>query len=409
MHRNDTPSKTVQTGTFVRQLSVGLIASALTMGGAQAATIKLATISPLSGSLTAIGSEVKRGAELAVQEQAKAFKALGHDLVLAPFDDQASATLGTQIAGTVLADKNILGVVGALNSSVSNVVAAAFAPGKLAMISPASTNDQLTRNNWMHFSRVVSADSAQGVAAANYIADELKASSVYVISDNTAYGNGLTKVLLTNLKKRNVKVADYAGASTPAQIADVIKKVKLSKANVVYFGGTDDTGAVLVKGLRTAGIKATFMGGDGLDSPSFLKRAGIAGAGVVYTTGFGPVSAFSNALTFTNKYQAAYGAKPSGVAVYAYDAANVMLDAMKSALKQAGTVPTRLQVAEAVRKVNLPACFDGDTSSCVTITGAVGFSSTGERMRSRLLIMKFDDLLQAQVAKIQIVNAESLK
>jgi branched-chain amino acid transport system substrate-binding protein len=385
------------------------LSALLLTGGAHAATIKIATVSPLSGSLTAIGSEVKRGAELAVKEQVAAFKALGYDIVLVPYDDQASASLAAQVSKTIIADKGVLGVVGALNSSVSNVVAQALAPARLAMISPASTNDGLTGNGWAHFSRVVSPDGAQGVAAAGYIADELKASSVYVISDNTAYGNGLSKVLMSNLKKRGVAVAGYVGASTPAQIAEVVKKVGASRAPVVYFGGTDDTGSQLVKALRAAGITSTFMGGDGLDSPSFLQRAGIAGAGVVYSTGFGPVSAFSNALEFSAKYQAAYKTKPSGVAVYAYDAANTLLSGLKAAAISAKAVPTRAQVSAAVRKVNLPACFASDKAKCLTVTGAIGFSPAGERLRSRVLIMRFDDVLQAQVAKVQIVNSDSLK
>ncbi|MPY67776.1 branched-chain amino acid ABC transporter substrate-binding protein [Deinococcus sp. SDU3-2] len=391
-----------------KRFEVAFVSGMLLVGGAEAATIKIATISPLSGSLTPIGTEVKRGAELAVQEQVKAFQALGHNLVLVPYDDQASASLAPQIARSIVADRSVLGVVGALNSSVTNVVAQAFGPARLAMISPASTGDQLTQNAWTHFNRVVAPDAAQGVAAAAFIDDELKAGSVYVISDNTAYGNGLTRALMSNLKKRKVNVAAYAGASTPTQIAEVVKRVKASGAPVVYFGGTDDTGSQLVKALRAAGVTATFMGGDGLDSPSFLQRTGIAGAGVVYSTVFGPLSAFSNAPTFAGRYQTAYKTKPSGVALYAYDATNALLDAIK-ATSTSRTLPTRAQVSAAVRKVNLPACFAADKDRCATITGAVAFSDTGERMNSRVLIMRFDDVLQPRVAKVQIVNAENLK
>lgn len=385
-----------------------MVSVLLLAGASQAATIKIATVSPLSGSLTPIGSEVKRGAELAVQDQVRAFRALGHELVLVPLDDQASATQGTVVAKTILADRGILGVVGALNSSVSNVLAQTLAPARLAVISPASTNDALTQNKWSNFSRVVAPDRAQGVAAADYIADQLKAASVFVVSDNTAYGNGLTRVLQSSLKQRQVRVAGYVGASTPAQIADAVKKVAASRAAVVYFGGTDDTGSALVKALREAGVTSTFMGGDGLDSPSFLQRAGIAAAGTAYSTVFGPVTAFNNALAFSNRYQSSYGSKPSGVAVYSYDATIALLTAIKAGITTRG-LPTRPQVSDALRRVNLAACFSDDASKCSTITGAISFTSTGERQRSRVLIMKFDQVLQAQVGKVQIVNAESLR
>lgn len=387
-----------------------LIVSALMLAGAaSAATIKIAVVGPMSGDVSSFGTEVKRGAELAFREQVGAFKALGHDLVLVPYDDQASATIGMQLARTIAADRSILGVVGAFNSSVSKALAQGLAPARLAIISPGSTNDQLTRNNWTHFSRVVAPDGAQGVAAANYLVDELKAGSVFVISDNTTYGNGISKILISTLKERKVAVPAYVGVSTAAQIADVAKKVKASGATAVYFGGTYDVGAELVKALRGAGVTAPFVGGDGLDSSKFLQQAGIAGAGVIYTTVFGSVSSFSNGLNFTDKYQAAYKARPEGLAVYAYDAANTLLTAIRAAATSTRGLPTRAQVSEAVRKVNLPACFSADRSKCVTVTGAVNFSATGERQRSRLLIMRFDDVLQAQVAKVQIVSADSLK
>ncbi|MFC4637481.1 branched-chain amino acid ABC transporter substrate-binding protein [Deinococcus hohokamensis] len=381
----------------------------LLLGSAGAVTIKVASVSPLSGALAPIGTEVRRGAELAVQEQVAAFKALGHNLVYLPMDDQASAAQGTQIGKTLSADRAVLGVVGALNSSVSNTLAAATAAANLAMISPASTNDGLTANGWKHFSRVVATDSAQAVAAAQYLKAEVGAKSVFVVSDNTAYGNGLSKALQTNLKRQGIALAGYVGASNDEQIAGAVKRIKTMNPDVVYFGGTDDVGSKLVKAVRAAGVKALFMGGDGLDSPSFIQRSGIDAAGVVYSTGFGPVTVFSGAPAFTQKYQAAYKAKPNGVSVYAYDAMNVMLEAIKSSLTKGGAAPSRAQVTTAVRRVNFPACFDGAAAKCSIVSGAMGFDNTGERQRSRVFIMKLDNVLQGQVAKVQTVTAESLK
>ncbi|MFC4637482.1 branched-chain amino acid ABC transporter substrate-binding protein [Deinococcus hohokamensis] len=386
-----------------------LLSSLLLGGSGVAATIRIAAVGPMTGDLAGFGTEIKRGTELAVREQAAAFRALGHDLVLASFDDQASATAAAPLARTIAADKSILGVVGAYNSSVSNVLAQTFWPSRLSLISPGSTNDLLTGHGWTHFNRVVAPDGAQGVAAAGYIADELKAKSVFVVSDNTAYGNGLSQILMTNLKGRKVAVPAYVGASSDAQIASVAAQVRAANPDVVYFGGTYDVGAKLLKTLRRGGVKATFMGGDGLDSSEFLKLAGIDGAGVIYTTVLGPVSAFSNAGPFTQKYQAAYKSRPDGLSVYAYDAANMMLEAIKTTLKAGGALPSRAQVSAAVRKTSLPACFSADQSRCVTVTGAVGFAPNGERQRSRLLIMKFSPVLAPEVAKVQIITADSLK
>ncbi|TSA84526.1 branched-chain amino acid ABC transporter substrate-binding protein [Deinococcus detaillensis] len=378
------------------------------LSAAQAVSVSIATVSPLTGDQSPTGIDLRRGVELAVNARIAELKTAGIDLTLIPFDDQASATRGEQIAKTILATKSILGVVGANNSSVTNVLGEAFAAEKLAFISPNSTNDALSTHNWSNFNRVVSPNAAQVVAAANYIAETLRSTSVYVVSDNTAYGNGLTRGLIEGLKAAKIPVAGYVGVSTPAQIASVIKKIKASGTPLVYFGGTDDVGGQFVRDLRAAGVTAQFMGGDGLDSPSFIQRAGRGTVGVLYTSVNGPVNTFSNYLDFTGKFRAAYKTEPSGVAVYAYDAANVMISALKSSITGA-TLPSRAVVSAAVRKIDLPACFASDKADCLTITGALAFTSSGERVRSRLLIMKYDEMYQAKMIKIQTVNAADLK
>lgn len=386
-----------------------LLTLALLPGMAQAATLKVATVSPLSGSLAPIGTEVRRGAELAVEAKVRAFKAQGYDLVLAPFDDQASATRAGGVAREILADGSVVGVVGALNSSVSNVLAGAFESARLATVSPASTNDALTSHNWSAFSRVVAPDRAQAVAAATYLQEEAGARSVFVISDNTAYGNGLATALQANLKRRSIAVSGYAGASDAAGIAAAVKRVSEANPDVVYYGGTDDIGAALVRALRAAGVKATFMGGDGLDSPSFAQRAGASATGVVYSTGFGPVSAYSGSEVFARQYQARYKAAPSGVAMLAYDAMNTLLSAVNSTLKSGGALPTRAQVSGAVRKVNFSACVNRSALLCDSVSGPVAFDASGERMRSRVLVMRLGADAKASIVTIKTVSAESLR
>ena len=377
----------------------------LLLGSASAATIKIATISPLSGDLAPIGTEVQRGAELAIREQQKAFKALGHDLVLTAVDDKATANSAGALVKNLIADAQVLGVVGALNSSVTNVVGQTLAGSNLAVISPASTNDGLTGNGWKNFSRVVAPDKAQAVAAAAYMTESLKVKKVYVLSDNTAYGNGLTRALLASLKSRPITVSGYRGASTDEQIQVAVRAVAAANPDLVYFGGTDDVGPKILKAMRAAGVKAKFMGGDGLDSPSFVKRAGIDASGVLYSTGFGPVTVFNGSQDFANRYQAAFKAAPSGVAVYAHDATQTLLEAIRMSLPKNGTLPSRAAVADNVRKVNFDACFDSSKGTCPSISGPISFDSTGERQRSRVLIMRFDEVLQPKVVTLQTVKA----
>ena len=390
-------------------VALGVLSLALA-GGAQALPVKIVSVSPLSGDLAPIGTEVKRGAELAVQDQLRSFKALGIDLQLDAIDDQATAKNGTVIATALASSDGVLGVIGALNSGVTKTLAQGLAGSNLPIITPASTNDGLTGNGWKNFYRMVTTDSAQGVAAAGYLAETLRPKKVFVISDNTAYGNGLTRAFQNALKPRKIPVAGYVGASSDAQIASVVAKAKASGADLIYYGGTDDVAPTLLKALRAAGVTANFMGGDGLDSPSFLKRTGIDAVGVLYSTGFGPVNVFNGAQAFTEKYEAAYKTRPSGVAIYAYDATTVLLEAVRNAMKALGgnMIPTRQQINEQLRKTNMPACASS-TARCNLISGAVAFDPSGERMLSRVFVMKLNNVLQAQVATVQTVRASDLK
>ena len=299
-------------------------------------------------------------------------------------------------------------MVGAYNSSVSNVLGEAFAPSKLAIVS-ISTNDKLTQNSWTHFSRVVAPDGAQSVAAAKYIGG-LSPKAVYVISDNTTYGNGLTKSLIQQLKATSVKLAGYSGVNTTGEINAAAQFVKRSGASTVYFGGTDDVGGRLAKAFSAAGVKVNLIGSDGIDSPNFIHQVVGLAANISYTTVFGPLMLFSNGNAFSDRYKAAYPNSPaSGVAAYSYDATEALLTGLKAAVMAAGRVPTRPEISAAVRNVNLPACFGVDSAKCQTITGALAFSKTGERSKSSVLVMKYDDMLNTRLITKQSIDASDLK
>ena len=376
---------------------------------AQAATLKIASVSPLSGDLSPIGVELRRGVELAVEARARAFKSQGHDLLLVPFDDQASASRAGRIARDIVADPAIVGVVGAVNSSVSNVIAQTFEGAQLAAVSPSSTDDTLTTHGWKSFSRLVAPDRAQAIAAATYLQEEASAKNVYIVSDNTAYGNGLSTSVQDQLKRRNITVSGYVGISDAAALAGAVKRIVDSRPDTVYFGGSDDTGAELIRALRTAGVTALFMGGNGLDAPSFAKRAGSAAAGVVYSTVYGPVSAYSGAEVFEKQYMARYKAAPTGRALMAYDAANVLLSAINAALKSPAVLPTRADVSEAVRKVKFEACVNKSALLCESISGPVAFDSRGERLRTRVMLMRLGSDAKANILSTKTIAAESLR
>lgn len=375
---------------------------ALCSFSAYAAPLKIALVAPLTGDQSAYGIVMRQGAQIALSSQSAAFKNLGYELVLQPFDDQANASVATKFVADIAADSSILGVIGAYNSSVSNVLGQQLSSGSMPVISPGSTNDKLTQNGWQTFQRVVAPDGSQGGAAASFIVGNLKAGKVAVISDNTTYGNGLTKITEASLKKAGVTVSYSSGASTSEQIDGVVKAIKGANVDAVYFGGNYDVGAELLNKLRAAKVNAKFVGADGLDTRDFIKRAGKNAVGVYHSTVFGVDNNLDSVKYFNKVYAAQYKSQPDRLAAFSYDATNLLLSSIRKLLEERKSLPSRKQIADAVRQTNLPAC--NNSVACANITGPISFTDTGERDLAKIYIMRIDDQSVPEVVQVKTVN-----
>lgn len=382
-----------------------IVLGAIFLNLAEAKSVKLAVVSPLA---IAPGDAIRKGAELAVEQRAAEFKKLGIDLSLVAFDDQASPNKGKNIAQNVVADKDFFGVIGALNSSVSHVLGKSFAESQLAMITPTSTNAELTRNGWLHFSRLVAPDHAQSVAAAQYINKRLQAKRILVISDNTTYGNGLCTTLISVLEKEeysNIKLMEYRGASNRQQYLNAISQIYRKKPDLIYFGGAERVGAELISSIRRAGIDTRVMAGDGLDNPDFKTLAGEYASGVTFTTVFGSFNRAKSFSTFNLMFKNKYQEESTGISVLSFDAANVLLDAVKKSLAGDPSKLSREKVSRFVREIDKKEC---KLTRCGNVSGAISFSVNGERSISRVVIMRYGQAAKAIPLRYQRVYARDL-
>lgn len=390
---------------FTKYISLFMFAGAAFISSADAKNIKIALVSPLEYS---VGAGGQKGTQLALMQRKAEFAKLGIQLSLVSYDDGASAQKGKTIAQEILKDKDIYGVIGAFNSGVSRELGQAFADKQLAMISPASTADQLTANNWGHFSRMVAPNQAQSLAAAKYITTRLKAKSILVVSDNTVYGNGLCKSLISVLKNNKdqpVQVLNYQGASNEAQYQKIIEQVKRGKPSLLYYGGTAHIGAEFVKAIRAANLDVPIMGGDGLETSDFAERAGSAAQNVMFTTVFGPINKFQSSGTFKLMFKREFKEVPESIAVFSYDATNVLLDAIKSQYLTNRANFSHVSVSKAVRNTKIPSC---GTGKCLNISGQVEFTKNGERARSRIMVMQYNKKLSLIPLYYQFISASDL-
>lgn len=373
------------------------LAGALSLGNAlaQGQTIKIATLSPLSGSQSNLGLQIKNGAQLAVNEYKAEFQKLGINLQLVSYDDQADPTTGTANARKIAADRGILAVVGTLNSGVAIPASAALAPSKVAMVSPANTANSVTDRGLSNMNRIVARDDAQGPAAGKYIVDTLKAKKVYVLNDKTAYGEGLAKEVENYLKGKGVQVVGAEGTEEKSNFQPLVIKIKALNPDVVYFGSIYDQAGVFIKQLREAGVQAKVMGGDGWDSTDLQKIGGDATKGALFTTVAAPISALPSAAKFAELFKKTFNTDAQGFGAFGYDAGKVVLQGILNAVKANGNkVPTRAQAESAIRKVKATGLLSGD----------VQFNSIGDRLSAKMYIIEVQSDLKTK--SVEAVTVE---
>lgn len=341
----------------IRTALVILAALALTLplgslGNAQSkGTIKIATQSPLSGGQAALGEGIKLGAQLAIEQKKGPIEKLGFKVDLVPYDDQAKPDVGVANAANIIADKDILLVVGHLNSGVAIPSSEKYKEVQLAMVSPANTNPVVTDRNYLNVSRVCGRDDVQGVVGADFAKNTLKAKSAYVIHDKTTYGQGVAEFFRDHAKKLGIEVMGFEGTEEKSNFDPIITPIKAKNPDLIYFGGIYDQAASFFKQAREKGIKSKFMGPDGMDSSDLTKIAGAAVKGMYYTSVAGPVTVYPKAKKFAQDYKAKFKKDPEPFAAQAYDSAALGLAAIEQALKAAGgKLPSREQVSVAVRK-----------------------------------------------------------
>jgi branched-chain amino acid transport system substrate-binding protein len=348
---------------------------------AQQGTIKVAVQAPLSGEQAALGEHIKLGAQLAIEGAAKAFQALGYDLILVPYDDQAKPEVGVANARNIVADPDVLVMVGHFNSGVALPASEIYKDAMLAMISPANTATEITDRGYPNVNRVCGRDDVQGPVGARFAAQDLNLKSLYIIHDKTLYGQGVAENFRNEAKKLGMSVLGFEGTEERANFSPMIIPLKAKNPGLVYFGGIYHQGGLLLKQLRERGVKAKFMGPDGLDSAEMVKIAGASVTDSYYTSVAGPPAAYPETAAFAKKFKQRFGKEVESFGMYGYDAALVGITAMEQWIKaNGGKKPGRAQVSAAVRQLKN---FQG-------ITGAIEFDGKGDPVKAKYFVLQFD-------------------
>jgi branched-chain amino acid transport system substrate-binding protein len=290
-------------------------------------TIKIGGAAPLTGPQSKIGTDMIQGAEMAVEHWNARGGIRGKRIVLVKGDDEASPKQAPVVARD-LVGKGVVGVVGHFNSGCTIPASEIYDEARVIMITPAATNPKVTDRGYKGVFRVCGRDDQQGSVAAKFAIDVLKVKRVAILHDKTTYGQGLADEFKKSLEAAGIKPVYYAGV--PKEELDfraVITAIKETKPDLLYFGGIYDQGGPLLAQARQSGLQAPLMSGDGLIDQEFIKTVGQGAEGTYLTFGPDPETV-PTAKAFLDAYHKKYG-QHGPYAIYGYDAANVLLEAIE--------------------------------------------------------------------------------
>jgi branched-chain amino acid transport system substrate-binding protein len=345
------------------------------LGGAGTSqTYKIAFEGPLSGDNQQLGINEVNGVELAVK-QANESGDLGFKLELLRADDQGDPAIAPTAAAQVLQDASVLGVVGPSFSGATNAVATTYGEADMVMISPSATNDTLTSKNYPTFHRVVPPDSLEGAQLADYLAGK-GYTKVVVIDDLSDYGKGVADTVQSTLEKAGVQVQRLGVSDDTTDYGATATTVAGAGAQAMFYGGYDAQAGQLARALQTAGFTGDKYTGNGGKSTVFTDGAGPAGDGWFFSCGCSDAVTAPDAQDFAAAYKTEFGSDPSTYSPEAFDAANALIEAIKTAAEDGE--PTRAAVNDAVK-----------ASDYKGITTTVKFADNGELDASSQIINLF--------------------
>lgn len=355
-------------------------------------TVVIGVDAPLTGSLSALGQGIKNSVDLAARTANKNNEVPGITFKIEAFDDKAVPASGQQNATKLVGNDDVVGVVGPLNSGVSQSMQGVFAKADLAQVSPANTNPALSQgDNWAKgekkrpfdtYFRTATTDIIQGRFAAQYYYNDAKKRKVFVVDDKQTYGAGLASIFAEEFERLGGKVVGTDHLTVKeTDFSGIADKVKSKGADSVYFGGQYPEGGLLSDQIKKAGADVPTMGGDGIYDPAFIGASSESNDGDLATSVGYPVEELKSAQDFIKNYDAQGYADPyAAYGGYSYDAAWAIIQAVKAVVEENdGKLPddARAKVVEALGTVS----FDG-------VTGKVSFDEYGDTTNKQLTVYK---------------------
>jgi len=313
---------------------LGATAAALGAYGAAPAAaqqeITIAVAGPITGQYAIFGEQMRRGAQMAVEDLNARGGLLGRKIRLEVGDDACDPRQAVAVANQ-LASRNVTFVAGHFCSSSSIPASQVYAEAGILQISPASTNpaltDQAMQKGWNNVFRTCGRDDQQGTVAGKYLAEKFKGQQVAIIHDKSNYGKGLADETKKAMNAAGLKEKMYEAVTQgDKDFSALISRMKQDGIDAIYYGGYHTEAGLMVRQAREQGLKATLISGDALVDNEYWKITGAAGDGTLMTFAPDPRKA-TEAKDIVAKFKQ-QGYDPEGYTLYTYAAVQVWANAV---------------------------------------------------------------------------------
>lgn len=305
-------------------------------GSTDSSSFKVGHYASLTGSEATFGVSTDNGIKLAVEEQNAAGGVKGKKVELITYDNQGKTQESTTAVTRLIQQDKVLAVLGEVASGRSLAGGPVCQRLGVPMISPSSTNPDVTAIGDM-ISRVCFIDPFQGYVGAKFVAENLKKTKGATLYNRAqAYSSGLN----TNFKDAYAKLGgtiatEQAYSDGDNDFSAQLSAIKAADVEFIYVPGYYTEVVNIAKQARKLGLNIPLIGGDGWDSEE-LKNAGDALNGCYFTNHYSHEDPRPEVQEFVKKYQAKYGKVPDGLAALGYDAAKILFDAAARAKSMSG-------------------------------------------------------------------------
>jgi branched-chain amino acid transport system substrate-binding protein len=299
--------------------------------------VKIGGVGPVTGEAATFGASTKNGIDLAVSEWNAKGGVLDKQIKMSFADDKGDPAEAATVYTKLIEQDKVSAIVGTVMSKCSLAGAPICQNAKVPMISPTSTNPKVTAVGDYIF-RACFIDPFQGTVGAKFAFDELKAKKAACLFDvGNDYTKGLSEFFKAKFTSLGGEVTGFEGHATgTTDFKAQLTKILAGKPDVLYVSDYYNDAALIAKQARELGFKGPMIGGDGWDSPKLVEVGGAAVEGCYFTNHYAKDDTRPVVQDFVKKYQAKYSAEPDALACLAYDATNLMLDAVKRAGKADG-------------------------------------------------------------------------